>query len=72
MKDRENTAGQLRQMSDEQLAAILRDTTQSLFKLKMLAQSDRLDVPSELKRHRRLIARCKTLQGERARNAAAR
>ncbi len=72
MKDRENTAGQLRQMSDEQIGAILRDTTQSLFKLKMLAQSDRLDVPSELKRHRRLIARVMTLQGERTRAAAAR
>jgi large subunit ribosomal protein L29 len=31
----------------------------------MQAQTERLDAPSELRRHRRLIARIKTVQGER-------
>lgn len=69
MKDRENDAAHLRQMSNEQLGATLREACQSLFKLKMLAQTDRLDVPSEVRRNRRLVARIKTIQGERERAA---
>ncbi len=70
MKDRENQATNLRQMSDEQLAATLREACQTLFRMRMLKQSDRLDVPTEMKRNRRLIARVKTIQGERQRKAA--
>jgi len=71
MKDRENQASHLRQMSDEQLAAILREACQTLFKMKMLKQSDRLDVPTELRRNRRLVARVKTIQTQRKTAAAA-
>jgi len=56
---------ELREMSDEQLAATLREACTSLFKLKVQAQTDRLDVPSELKRLRAEIARIKTIQTER-------
>lgn len=71
MKNSENQASNLRQMSNEQLGALLRDACTGMFKMRMLKQSDRLDVPTELKRNRRLIARIKTIQGERERAAAA-
>jgi large subunit ribosomal protein L29 len=57
--------GELREMSDEQLGLTLKETEQNLFRLRMQAQTERLDAPSELRRHRRLIARIKTVQGQR-------
>ena len=48
---------ELREMSDEQLSLTIKETEQNLFRLKMQAQTERLDAPSELRRHRRLIAR---------------
>jgi large subunit ribosomal protein L29 len=58
-------ATELREMSDEQLGLTLKETEQNLFRLRMQAQTERLDAPSELRRHRRLIARIKTVQGQR-------
>ena len=58
-------ATELREMSDEQLGLTLKETETNLFRLRMQAQTERLDAPSELRRHRRLIARIKTVQGER-------
>jgi large subunit ribosomal protein L29 len=52
-------------MNDEQLELTLKDTMKNLFRLRMQAQTERLDAPSELRRHRRLIARIKTLQRQR-------
>jgi large subunit ribosomal protein L29 len=56
---------ELREMSDEQLALQLRDACENLFRLRIQAQTERLDAPSELRRHRRLVARIKTLQRQR-------
>jgi large subunit ribosomal protein L29 len=56
---------ELREMSDEQLAETLAETTKALFWLRVKAQTDRLDVPSELYRNRKLIARIKTIQSQR-------
>ena len=64
-------ASELREMSDEQLALTLKETTESLFRLRLQAETERLDAPSELMRHRRLVARVRTIQTERARAAAA-
>ena len=58
-------ASELRDMSDEQLALTLRDTANNLFHLRLQAQTERLDAPSELRKQRRLIARIKTLQNQR-------
>ena len=58
-------ATELREMSDEQLQLTFNETAESLFRLRLQAQTERLDAPSELLRHRRLIARIKTLQRER-------
>jgi large subunit ribosomal protein L29 len=62
-------ASELREMSDEQLAETLRETTEGLFRLRLQAQTERLDAPSELRKHRRMIARIKTVQLQRARKA---
>jgi len=56
---------ELREMSDEQLGLTLKETEQNLFRLKMQAQTERLDAPSELRRHRRMIAQIKTVQSQR-------
>lgn len=55
----------LKEMSDEQLGLTLKETEQNLFRLRMQAQTERLDAPSELRRHRRLVAQIKTLQTQR-------
>ena len=62
---------ELREMSDEQLDLTLKETEHNLFRLRMQAQTERLDAPSELRRHRKLIAQIKTVQGERTRAAVA-
>ncbi len=56
---------ELREMSDEQLAANLKEACNNLFRMRVQAQTERLDVPSELKRNRRTIARIKTIQTQR-------
>ena len=63
-------AGELREMSDEQLELTLRESAESLFRLRIQAQTERLDAPSELRRHRRLIARIKTIQRQRGQSTA--
>ena len=57
---------ELREMSADQLTLSLREAEQNLFRLRMQAQTERLDAPTELRKHRRLIARIKTLETERA------
>lgn len=64
-------AAELREMSDDQLGAVLKETAEGLFRLRVQAETERLDSVSELRRLRRLIARIKTLQTERTRAAAA-
>jgi large subunit ribosomal protein L29 len=64
-------AGDLREMSDEQLMFTLKESAESLFRLRIQAQTERLDAPSELRRQRRTIARVKTIQTERVRQAEA-
>ncbi len=66
-KASEHRASELRKMSDEQLAVELDETTDNFFRLRLLSQTERLDAPSELRKHRRLIARIKTVQNERQR-----
>jgi large subunit ribosomal protein L29 len=66
-----NKAKELREMSDEQLDLTLKDAVESLFRMRIQSQTERLDAPSELRKARRLIARCKTIQTERATAATA-
>lgn len=60
-----STIAELRDMSDEQLAATLKEACTTLFRLRVQAQTERLDVPSEVQKNRKLVARIKTLQTER-------
>ena len=63
-------ASELREMSDDQLAHALRETQESLFRLRFQAASERLDAPSNLTKLRRTIARIKTIQRQRELAAA--
>lgn len=64
-------ATELREMSDEQLGLSLNEAREQLFRRRIQSQTERLDSPSELRKTRRLIARIKTIQNERARAAKA-
>jgi len=66
-----NTTKELREMSDEQLELTLRETVDVLFRLRMQAQTERLDAPSELRHHRRMVAKIKTIQRQRELQAVA-
>ncbi len=57
--------GELREMSDEQIRLTWKEASENLFRLRLQAQTERLDAPSELRRHRRLIAQCQTILSER-------
>ena len=63
-------ATELREMSDEQLGLTLKETVENLFRMRIQAQTERLDAPSELRKTRRLVARVKTIQTQRAATAA--
>jgi large subunit ribosomal protein L29 len=64
------TLSELRDMSNEQMAAVLKEACKDLFQLRIKAQTDRLDVPSELKRNRKLVAQIKTILKQREIEAA--
>ena len=57
-------ASVVREMSVEQLEHELRETQQSLFRLRLQAATERNDVPSNVKKMRRSIARIRTIQRE--------
>jgi large subunit ribosomal protein L29 len=65
-------ASELIEMSDEQLVLTLKEACENLFRMRIQAQTERLDAPSELRKQRRLIARVKTIQTQRASAAAQR
>ncbi len=64
-------AVELREMNDDQLEHEMRETQQSLFRLRFQSATERLDAPSTLKKLRQVIARIKTIQREREIAAAA-
>ena len=55
---------ELRDLTDDDLQQVLDDTCRRLFELRVQAQAEWLDAPSELLRSRKLIARIKTVQRE--------
>jgi len=58
-------ASELREMSDEQLDLTAIEAAETMFRLRLQSQTDRVDVPSQMKLNRRLIARVRTLQTQR-------
>lgn len=65
-----SSISELREMSNEQMTAVMKDACTNLFRLRIKAQTDRLEVPTELARNRKLVARIKTLMRERELAAA--
>lgn len=61
-------AKEIREMSEEQRAGLLKETADKLFKLRVQARMERLDSPSEVVKAKRLIARIKTIQNELGQN----
>ncbi|MDO4856680.1 MAG: 50S ribosomal protein L29 [Thermoguttaceae bacterium] len=55
----------LREQSNEQLQNTLNDAIKELFTLRLQAQNERLNAPSELKRNRKLVAQIRTILSER-------
>jgi len=66
-----NKSRELREMSDEQIRLVWKDAAESLFRLRMQAQTEKLAAPSDIRKYRRTIARCQTILAERAAKAAA-
>ena len=59
---------EIREMSDEQIRLVWKDAAESLFKLRVQAQKEKLAAPTEMRKNRRLIARCQTILAERERS----
>ena len=64
-------ARQLRELSDEEIEARIRDTRKELFNLRFQHATGQLDNPMKLNATRREIARLLTLQDERERERTA-
>ena len=62
-------ATELREMSDEQLELTAVEAAETLFLLRLQSQTDRVDIPTQNKKNRRLIARVKTIQTQRSKVA---
>lgn len=62
-------AKELREMSDEQLELTAVDAAETMFKLRLQSQTDRVDVPTQMRHNRRLIARIRTIQTERTKKS---
>jgi len=61
-----NKAKELREMADEQIRLVWKDAAESLFRLRIQAQTEKIAAPSEMRKHRKTIARCQTILAERA------
>jgi large subunit ribosomal protein L29 len=60
----------IRDMSDEQIRLVWKDAAESLFRLKLQAQTEKLAAPTELRKSRKTIARCQTILAERGSQVA--
>jgi large subunit ribosomal protein L29 len=54
-------AKELRDMADEQIRLVWKDAAETLFRLRLQAQTEKLAAPSEMRKQRRTIARCQTI-----------
>ena len=57
-------AKEIREMSAEQQNSLLKETIEKLYKLRIQANMERLDSPSEVGKSKKLIAQNKTIQRE--------
>lgn len=59
---------ELKDMSDEQLVLALKETEQTVFRLRIKSQTEPTKAPTERRSLRRTIARIKTLQTQRSKS----
>jgi large subunit ribosomal protein L29 len=52
-------------MADDQIRLVWKDAAESLFRLRLQAQTEKLASPTEVRKQRRTIARCQTILAER-------
>ena len=64
-------AREIRDMADEQIRLVWKDAAETLFRLRLQAQTEKLASPAEVRKHRRTIARCQTVLSQRGTLAAA-
>lgn len=57
-------AKEIREMSADQRESLLKETIEKLYKLRIQANMERLDSPSEVSKAKKLIAQIKTVQRE--------
>ena len=57
-------AKEIREMSAEQQNSLLKETIEKLYKLRIQANMERLDSPSEVGKAKKLISQIKTIQRE--------
>ncbi len=57
-------AKEIREMSAEQRTSLTKETNEKLYKLRIQANMERLDSPSEVSKAKKLIAQIKTVQRE--------
>jgi large subunit ribosomal protein L29 len=58
-------AKEIRDMADEQIRLVWKDASETLFRLRIQAQTEKLAAPTEIRKHRRTIARCQTILAQR-------
>ena len=58
-------AKELRDMADDQIRLVWKDAAETLFRLRLQAQTEKLAAPSEVRKQRRTIARCQTILAQR-------
>ena len=56
---------EIREMADEQIRLVWKDAAESLFRLRIQAQTEKLAAPTEMRKHRKTIARCQTILHQR-------
>ena len=56
---------ELREMGDEQIRLVWKDAAESLFRLRIQSQTEKLAAPTQIKKLRRTIARCQTILHQR-------
>jgi large subunit ribosomal protein L29 len=56
---------ELRDMGEEQIRLVWKDAAESLFRLRIQAQTEKLASTSAVREHRRTIARCQTILTQR-------
>lgn len=58
-------AKELRDMADDQIRLVWKDAAEALFRLRVQAQTEKVAAPSEMRKHRKTIARCQTILNQR-------